>query len=76
VFPYPIIYANKAWTKITGYEQNEVFGKPLAFLQGPLTDSGIMDEVRSTPSQSQRMLDCRLLSNLDEFTFLHNPDNV
>lgn len=37
--PGPIIqYANPAFTRMTGYEPNEVIGRSPRFLQGPLTD--------------------------------------
>ena len=38
-YPYNVLYANRAWTKITGYEQHEVMGRTLAILHGPRTDS-------------------------------------
>ena len=38
-YPYNVLYANRAWTKITGYEQHEVMVRTLALLHGPRTDS-------------------------------------
>lgn len=34
----PLIYANKHFQQITGYEEQEVLGKNCRFLQGPETD--------------------------------------
>lgn len=34
----PIIYANAALLKMTGYEESEILGKNCCFLQGPATD--------------------------------------
>ena len=47
VYPHKVLLANKAWTKITGYEQHEVIGKTLKLLQGPLTDLVMIKQVRS-----------------------------
>ncbi|AHI30092.1 EAL domain-containing protein [Marinobacter similis] len=35
----PIVYANDAFTKITGYTKEEVFGRNCRFLQGPATST-------------------------------------
>ena len=35
----PVVYANRGFTKITGYEASEVIGKNPRFLRGPETDS-------------------------------------
>ena len=48
VYPHKVLLANKAWTKITGYEQHEVIGKTLKLLQGPLTDLVMIKQVRSS----------------------------
>ena len=37
-YPYPVLYANKAWSKLTKYQQHEISGKSLSLLQGALTD--------------------------------------
>jgi PAS domain S-box-containing protein len=34
----PIVFANDAFLRLTGYERNEVMGKNCRFLQGPKTD--------------------------------------
>ena len=45
-FPYGIIYANKSWTRMTDYQQHEIEGKDLCFMQGALTDSVSLKHVR------------------------------
>ncbi|MFL2771555.1 MAG: PAS domain-containing protein [Rhodospirillaceae bacterium] len=37
-----ITYANKAFKKLTGYEQSEVIGKSPRILQGPGTDKNVI----------------------------------
>lgn len=46
-----IIYANEAFTRITGYSQEEVIGKTPRILQGPLTSRSELDMVRSKLSK-------------------------
>ena len=43
----PIIYANGAFTRITGYEAEEVIGKNCRFLQGDETASEAVEEIRA-----------------------------
>ena len=57
-YPHKVLLANKAWTKITGYEQHEVMGQTLKILQGPLTDLVLMKQV------TYRIL-CTLASKFD-----------
>ncbi|MFB9869303.1 putative bifunctional diguanylate cyclase/phosphodiesterase [Vreelandella sulfidaeris] len=42
----PIVYANKAFTHMTGYTQEDVIGKNCRFLQGPETDPAIIAQMR------------------------------
>ena len=42
----PIIYVNKAFTKMTGYSSSEVLGRNCRFLQGEDTDSNTKDTIR------------------------------
>lgn len=45
--PGPIIqYANPAFTRMTGYAPNEVIGQSPRLLQGPLTDLGVLAEMK------------------------------
>jgi PAS domain S-box-containing protein len=41
-----IVYANKSFTKLTGYTQKEVIGKTPRILQGPATDKKVVDRLR------------------------------
>lgn len=42
----PIAFANKAFLDLTGYEEEEVFGRNCRFLQGPDTDPSAVRELR------------------------------
>lgn len=45
--PGPCIeYANPAFTRMTGYEAEEVVGRSPRFLQGPKTDRKVLDRIR------------------------------
>jgi FOG: PAS/PAC domain len=41
-----VIYANTAFTRITGYEPSEIVGKDLGFLHGPSTSSAEVQRMR------------------------------
>ncbi|RDI62426.1 histidine kinase famiy protein [Microvirga subterranea] len=43
----PIVFANNAFLRMTGYRADEILGLNCRFLQGPDTDRGAVDEVRS-----------------------------
>ncbi|NJR79821.1 histidine kinase famiy protein [Sphingomonas corticis] len=43
----PIVFANKAFLDLTGYEEEEVLGRNCRFLQGAMTDRGSVDELRA-----------------------------
>lgn len=42
----PIIYANKAFSKLTGYSEKEVIGRNCRFLQGAETEADTIQEIR------------------------------
>lgn len=42
-----IIYVNRAWTRITGYDRNEVLGKTPRILQGRHTDRAVLRRLRA-----------------------------
>ena len=42
----PIIYANRAFTELTGYPLEQVVGRNCRFLQGPGTDEAAVDRIR------------------------------
>jgi PAS domain S-box-containing protein len=43
----PIVFANNAFLRMTGYGAGEILGSNCRFLQGPETDRGTVDEIRS-----------------------------
>ncbi|MFT5523622.1 MAG: PAS domain S-box-containing protein [Pirellulaceae bacterium] len=43
----PIIYVNRVFTELTGYDAEDVIGKSPSLLQGPETDSGVLDQLRA-----------------------------
>ena len=42
----PIVYANRAFTELTGFDQDEVIGRNCRFLQGPETDPAAIEAIR------------------------------
>src|SRR5438034_6560651 len=42
----PIVYANRAFTELTGYRSEDVIGKNCRFLCGPATDAETVAEIR------------------------------
>lgn len=42
----PIVFANKAFLDLTGYEESEILGRNCRFLQGAQTDRSQVDELR------------------------------
>ena len=42
----PIVFANKAFLDLTGYEEDEVLGRNCRFLQGAQTDRSAVEEMR------------------------------
>lgn len=49
-----IIYANKAFNKLTGYGVNEVVGKTPRILQGPATDKKVLERLRKALQDGKR----------------------
>jgi PAS domain S-box-containing protein len=42
----PIVFANKAFRHLTGYEDHEIVGRNCRFLQGPRSDRSTLDRIR------------------------------
>jgi len=42
----PIIYANDRFTKLTGYNREDIYGKNCRFMQGPDTDNETLERLR------------------------------
>lgn len=42
----PIVFANRAFRHLTGYEDHEIIGRNCRFLQGPRSDRATIDRVR------------------------------
>ena len=49
----PIVFANKAFLDLTGYEETEVLGRNCRFLQGPQTDRERVADLRSAVANRQ-----------------------
>lgn len=49
----PIVFANKAFLDLTGYEESEILGRNCRFLQGPHTDREHVDQLREAVSTGQ-----------------------
>jgi PAS domain S-box-containing protein len=47
----PIVFANDAFLKLTGYTRMEVTGRNCRFLQGPDTDPAAVDRIRAAVRQ-------------------------
>jgi PAS domain S-box-containing protein len=50
---YPIIFANDAFRKLTGYSDSEIYGHNCRFLQGPDTDQTVLAELRDALSEGR-----------------------
>eukprot|EP01039_Chlorochromonas_danica_P006441 gene6441-7104_t len=44
-YPQNVLYANAAWTKLTGFEQHEIEGQSLSRVHGPLADKRKVDKL-------------------------------
>jgi PAS domain S-box-containing protein len=50
---YPIVYANAAFSELTGYAPGEVMGKSPSMLQGPNTDRGVIERLNNDISEGR-----------------------
>ncbi|GJE13878.1 Blue-light-activated histidine kinase [Methylobacterium longum] len=48
-----VVYANPAFTRLTGYELDEVAGRSPRFLQGPGTDRAVLERARAALSAGE-----------------------
>jgi PAS domain S-box-containing protein len=51
----PVIFANHAFLRMTGYEFTEIIGSNCRFLQGPETDRATIDEVRAAVAERREL---------------------
>lgn len=49
----PIVFANKAFLDLTGYEESELLGRNCRFLQGPNTDREVVSEIRQAVERAE-----------------------
>ena len=52
---YPIIYANPAFSRITGYGLDEIIGRNCRFLQGVDTDKKVVAQIKRAVAQRQEI---------------------
>jgi PAS domain S-box-containing protein len=50
---YPIVFVNRAFTDMTGYDREELMGQSPALLQGPKTDQSVLDRLKEEISEGQ-----------------------
>ena len=43
----PIVFANRAFRSLTGYDEHEIVGRNCRFMQGPDTDQAELDKIRA-----------------------------
>ncbi len=47
----PIVFANAAFSRITGYDEKEIMGRNCRFMQGPETDRAVVAQIRGALRQ-------------------------
>jgi PAS domain S-box-containing protein len=71
----PLIWVNPSFTRITGYEAEEVVGRNCRFLQGPATDAVAVSEVREALA-ARRTVTTTLLNYRKDGTAFWNQLSV
>jgi PAS domain S-box-containing protein len=71
----PLVWVNPSFTRITGYEADEVVGRNCRFLQGPATDPAAVSEIR-TALQERRTVTTTLLNYRKDGTAFWNQLSV
>ncbi|SAL68173.1 histidine kinase famiy protein [Caballeronia humi] len=66
---HPIIFANDAFRKLTGYGDREIYGRNCRFLQGPKTDPAALAELRLALSEGREFAAEILNYRKDKTTF-------
>ncbi|SAL51823.1 PAS/PAC sensor hybrid histidine kinase [Caballeronia peredens] len=66
---YPIIFANDAFRRLTGYSDSEIYGHNCRFLQGPDTDLVVLNELRIALSEKREFAAEVLNYRKDKSTF-------
>ncbi len=49
----PVVFANDAFCRLTGYAREEIIGRNCRFLQGPRTDPDTISRIRSAVAESR-----------------------
>jgi phosphoserine phosphatase RsbU/P len=65
----PIIYHNKGFESLTGYEHNEIIGRNCRFLQGPLTNHDTKKRIREKVGKKEEIKIDILNYRKDQTTF-------
>ena len=71
----PLVWVNPSFTRITGYEADEVVGRNCRFLQGPATDPAAVAEIRAALAE-QRTVTTTLLNYRKDGTAFWNQLSV
>jgi PAS domain S-box-containing protein len=71
----PLVWVNPSFTRVTGYEAEEVVGRNCRFLQGPATDPAAVESIR-TALQEQRTHTATLLNYRKDGTAFWNQLSI
>ena len=66
---YPIMYASAGFFTMTGYSAREVIGRNCRFLQGPATDSAVVEQIRQAVKHGKNFCGRLLNYRKDGTTF-------